>query len=249
VLLANQEDLSERLRLQQKRIEESLAKWMPIKESKSVPNQNIQSKEDIAVEHHIDESNVQTDSDDSVSIPDDHDLREHHETHASHQASSGKTYYPITPSSAQPSRLKNEATDMQLISPISHSYPLSSMKGRSYFQVMATPVSTMNRSDHRSIASDEEPRFDKEENDDILSMTSLRKYRPIDLSIFKTPQIRQRHGNVNTTTLSMSISCNTSTTSVAWKPTKLSGRYNQRFQTTQDLLLARKVYPILYGSK
>lgn len=243
--MANQEDLSEQLRLQQKRIEESLALWLSIKESKRGP------KLETSRLHPSSESNAPTDSTGNVNATNstterNEDVRSSQPELLRHQPNE-KQSYPVTPvNSAYRMRPSTVSANTNLISPIPHTYTGVIPARVRPFSQTDTSFTKTNRS-QITIPSDEEPRFDTEE--DFLSITASRKDRPVNLGIFRSPQVRQRHGNINTTTLTTNITCNTTTTSVVWKPTKISEKYNSRFQTTQDLLFARKLYPVLYGSK
>ena len=61
--------------------------------------------------------------------------------------------------------------------------------------------------------------------------------KPVNLSIFRSPGGRIVHPNRN--------SYDNSTYS--WKPTVITGKYNDRFQTTHDLMEAKKMNSILYN--
>ena len=58
-------------------------------------------------------------------------------------------------------------------------------------------------------------------------------------SIFKSPGRRQLSDNVNT------YDAKTFT----WVPTRLTGKYNTRFQTTHDLADAKKIFPVFYSTE
>ena len=61
--------------------------------------------------------------------------------------------------------------------------------------------------------------------------------KPANMSIFRSPGGRTVHPNRN--------SYDSSTYS--WKPTVITGKYNDRFQTTHDLMDAKKMNCILYN--
>ena len=68
---------------------------------------------------------------------------------------------------------------------------------------------------------------------------TMRTLAPSDranLSIFKSPGRRQVSENVNT------YDSNT----FSWVPTKLTGKYNARFQTTHELMDAKKIFSVFY---
>lgn len=57
------------------------------------------------------------------------------------------------------------------------------------------------------------------------------------MSIFKSPLVHQRHENTN----------KFSKEKMTWIPTKVKTKHDNRFQTTQDLMFGRKIFPLLYS--
>jgi hypothetical protein len=63
------------------------------------------------------------------------------------------------------------------------------------------------------------------------------KSKYADLSIFRSPNVRQIHGNKN------EFDPNT----LAWRPTKQTGKYNERFQYAPDLAIMSKINAVFLG--
>jgi hypothetical protein len=68
--------------------------------------------------------------------------------------------------------------------------------------------------------------------------TSPGPQKRTNLRIFRSPLNHQKHKNRN----------KFNETSMTWAPTGVSLRRNERFQTTEDLMIAKKINPVFYDS-